>query len=111
MTTRKLKQSEWQQYFDRVAKRLPSMRVGVTIMGGEIGVQPEAQGSPLVGLSWDHNDQVLTVDTSSWSHRLDKPAEIFVREEAGMLSSIEVVDKNGDKQIIELEPLPSLPAS
>jgi hypothetical protein len=111
MTTRKLEPTEWQRYFDRVSKRIPSMRVGVSILGDEIGVQTEAQGSALVGISWDHNDRVLTVDTASWSHRLERPAEIHVREQGGTLSSIEVVDADGTKQIVELEPLPALPAS
>ncbi|KPK14145.1 MAG: hypothetical protein AMJ62_13735 [Myxococcales bacterium SG8_38] len=111
MATRKLKPSEWQRYFDGVAKHIPSMKVGVTILGEDIGVQPESQGSALVGISWDHNDQALTVDTANWSHRIDRPAEIFVQEEGGMLSSVEVVDQDGSKQIVELQTLPSLPAS
>lgn len=111
MTTRKLQPTEWQRYFDAVSKRIPSMRVGVSVLGEEIGVQPEAQGSALVGISWDHNDGTLTVDTANWSHRLERPAEIYVREEGGNLTSIEVVDVDGTKQIVELEPLTALPAS
>ncbi|MBW1875755.1 MAG: DUF5335 family protein [Deltaproteobacteria bacterium] len=53
MTTRKLESSEWQQYFDDVAKRLPSMRVGVSILGDDIGVQPETEDSALLGMSRD----------------------------------------------------------
>ena len=111
MTTRKLENRDWQRYFDGVAKRIPSMRVGVSILGDDIGVQPEAQGSALIGISWDHNDQVLTVDTPNWSHRLERPVEIYVEEEAGTLASIEVVGQDGTKQILQLQPLPSLPAS
>ncbi|MGD8606212.1 MAG: DUF5335 family protein [Myxococcales bacterium] len=111
MTTRKLEPGEWQGYFDGVSKRIPSVRVGVSILGDKVGVQSEAQGSPLVGISWDHNDRVLTVDTTHWSHRMEGPSEIFVREEGGTLSSIEVVHTDGTKQIVELEPLPALPAS
>ncbi|MBW1875756.1 MAG: hypothetical protein JRI98_10330 [Deltaproteobacteria bacterium] len=40
-----------------------------------------------------------------------KPQEIYVREQAGTLSSIEVIAQDGTKQIVELRPLPSLPAS
>lgn len=111
MTTRKLERQQWQRYFDDVAKRLPSMKVGVTIMGADIGVQLESQGSALIGISWDHNDEALTIDTPNWSHRFRSPEEISVEDEAGTLSSIEVVSSNGIKQIIELKPLPALPAS
>ncbi len=111
MTTRKLEPTEWQRYFDKVAKSLPSMRVGISIMGESIGVQPESENSSLVGISYDSNEQVFEVDASNISHRVSKPKEIYVREEAGKLSSIEVITGDGTKQIIELRPLPSLPAS
>jgi hypothetical protein len=111
MTTKRLEREQWQRYFDGVAKRIPSMRVGVSILGEEIGVQPEVQGSALIGISWDHHDQVLTVDTANWSHRLEHPAQIYVQEEGGTLASIEVIDQDGTKQIVELQPLPALPPS
>lgn len=111
MTTRKLESSEWQRYFDEVAKHLPAMRVGISIMGESIGVQPESEDSALVGISYDSKDQVFEVDASNISHRVPKPREIYVREEAGRLSSIEVITEDGTKQVIELRPLPSLPAS
>jgi hypothetical protein len=47
MTTRKLESAEWQTYFDQVAKHLPSMRVGVSVLGDDIGVQLETENSPL----------------------------------------------------------------
>ena len=111
MTTRKLETSEWQRYFDEVAKHLPAMRVGISIMGESIGVQPESEDSALIGISYDSNDQVFEVDASNISHRVPNPKEIYVREEAGRLSSIEVITEDDMKQIIELRPLPSLPAS
>ena len=111
MTTRKLERSEWQQYFDEVAKRLPSMRVGVSILGDNIGVQLETENGALLGISYDSNDEVFEVATSNIAHRVPKPKEIYVREEGGRLSSVEVIAQDDTKQIIELRALPSLPAS
>lgn len=111
MTTRKLERSEWQKYFDEVAKHLPSMKVGVSIMGDDIGVQLETEDSALLGISYDSNDGIFEVATPSISHRVANPKEIHVREEGGTLSSIEVMTQDDMKQVIELRPLPSLPAS
>ena len=111
MTTRKLERSNWQRYFDEVAKRLPSMRVGVSIIGDEIGAQPQSENGALIGISYDSNDKVFEVATPSISHRVSSPKEIYVREEAGMLASVEVIAEDDSKQIIELRVLPSLPAS
>ena len=111
MTTRKLERSDWQRYFDEVAKHLPTMRVEVSILGDDLGAQRETEAAPLIGISFDGNDDVLTVDTANVSHRIANPSEIYVREEAGTLSSLEVLAPDGTKQIVELKPLPSLPAS
>ena len=111
MTTRKLESAEWQEYFDEVAKHLPSMRVGVSILGDDIGVQLETENSALLGMSYDPKDEIFEVATSNISHRVAKPKEIYVREEGGRLSSVEVIAQDDTKQIIELWPLPALPAS
>jgi len=111
MTTRKLERSQWRQYFDGVAKHLPSMRVGISILGDQIGVQVENEDSTLVGISYDPKDDAFEVATPGVSHRISHPKEIFVREQRGQLSSVEVVNQDGTKEIVELRPLPSLPAS
>ncbi len=111
MTTRKLERSDWQQYFDEVAKHLPSMRVAVSILGDDIGAQLETENSALLGISYDSNNQVFEIATPNISHRVANPKEIYVREEGGTLSSIEVITQDDTKQIVELRPLPSLPAS
>ena len=111
MSTIKLEESQWQRYFDRLAKRIPTMRVGVSVLGDELGAQPEAEGAALVGISYDPKDGALTIDMANASHRIVDPSEIYVREQAGTVSSIEVCASDGTKQIIELSPLPSLPAS
>ena len=111
MTTRKLERSERAHYFDEVAKRIPSMRVAVVVLGEDIGVQPETEDSALIGISYDENEDLLTVDTPNVSHRIASPSELYVEERAGTLASVQVVTEDGMKQIIELKPLPSLPAS
>jgi hypothetical protein len=111
MTTRKLESAEWQSYFDQVAKHLPSMRVGVSVLGHDIGVQLETENSPLLGMSYDPKDGVFEVATANISHRVAKPKEIYIREQAGTLSSVEIIAQDDTKQIVELRPLPSLPAS
>jgi len=111
MTTRRLDRAEWQGYFDEVAKRLPAMRVGVSILGDDIGAQTGNEDSPLLGMSYDSNDRTFEVAMSHVAHRVVNPKEIFIREVAGQLSSVEVVSQDDTKQIIELRALPSLPAS
>jgi len=111
MTTRKLEPSEWRQYFGDVAKQLPSMRVGISVLGENIGVQLESENSMLIGITYDSKEGFLEIGTPSVTHRIANPKEIYVREEAGQLSSVEVIEQDDTKQILELKPLTALPAS
>ena len=110
MATRQLARSEWQAYFDRVAKQLPAVRVKVSVLGKELGAQPETENSTLIGISYDPHDESLAVTTPNLSHRVLAPQRITVQEQGGSLASFEVVDQEGNRQIIELERLKPLPS-
>ena len=103
MATRKLERSEWRQYFDATAKRLPKMRVAISVIAEDLGVQPETQKGELIGITYDSKDGCLEIITPSMTHQIANPTQIFVQEEQGELASIEVLAPDGTKQIIELE--------
>lgn len=109
MTTRKLERSEWKTYFEGVAKRLPTMRVAVSVLGADLGAQHETEDSALIGITYDPNDGFLEVATPNITHRVANPEEIYVQETLGELACVEVIAPDGTKQIIELKPLPALP--
>ena len=104
MTTRKLERSEWREYFDEVAKRQPSMRVAISVMAKDLGVQPETQDGDLIGITYDSKEGYLEIGTPDVTHRIENPDEIYVQEEGGQLLSIEVLAPDGTKQVIELQP-------
>lgn len=103
MATRELERSEWRQYFDAAAKQLPKMRVSISVMAEDLGVQPETQTSELIGVTYDSKDGSLEIITPGMTHQIASPTEIFVQEEQGQLASIEVLTADGTKQVIELE--------
>ena len=103
MATTKLERSEWRQFFDAAAKRLPKMRVTISVMAEDLGVQPETQRGELIGITYDSKDGCLEIITPSMTHQIANPTQIFVQEEQGELASIEVLAPDGTKQIIELE--------
>lgn len=103
MPTRKLERSEWREYFDAVAKRMPKARVSVSVMADDLGVQPETEDGDLTGITYDSKEGFLEIATPSGTHRIENPNEIYVQEEGGELASVEVLAPDGTKQIIELK--------
>ncbi len=87
------------------------MRVAVSVLGADIGVQHETEDSALIGITYDPKDGILEIATPNITHRIAHPEEIYVQERLGDLASVEVIGADGTKQIVELKPLPMLPPS
>jgi Family of unknown function (DUF5335) len=108
MITRKLEPPTWKDYFDRASRSLAGGRAAIEVLGDDLGDQELAEMT-LLGMSYDPHDRALTIAGESLDHRISDPQEIYVEEELGNLSCLEVLDLEGHKQIIKIEPAPMLP--
>ncbi|MFW5876343.1 MAG: DUF5335 family protein [Myxococcota bacterium] len=110
MTTRKLEASEWQSYMDGITRQLPGIRAEIHVSGLDLGDQVETERLRLDGITYDARDGSLEIASESLHHVISQPREIYVQEEAGALQSIEVVDADGHKQIVQLHRPLALPS-
>jgi hypothetical protein len=65
----------------------------------------------LIGLVYDPKDDIVEVAIEGLDHMIHKPRELYVEDEGGQLSSLEVVDADGGRQIIKLKDMLALPAA
>jgi len=107
MQTTKLDESEWRPFFDRMARRhVEGRRAEIDIASLDLGNQIAAEWLPLLGVAYDPKGDIVEVALEGFDHLINKPREIFVAEDAGRLSSIEVTDADDVRHIIQLkEPL------
>ncbi|NPB07786.1 MAG: hypothetical protein GXN96_02520 [Aquificae bacterium] len=110
MATRQLPKQEWESYFDRFSKNLPAVEAQLEVVDREVGDQVEVEYSPLTGVSYDPKDDVLELQfTEKHDHLIYHPTEIYVTEEEGRITAIEVVDREGTRYILRLKPAVPLP--
>jgi hypothetical protein len=102
MAITKLEKDAWHPYFDRVTKILDGKRVEVEVDSLKIGAQIEAEWLPLIGLVYDHKNDLVEVALEGLDHLIRKPRQVFVDQEAVELSSVEVVDADDFRHIIKL---------
>ncbi|MFK0278552.1 DUF5335 family protein [Ensifer sp. NPDC090286] len=102
MTSRVLVRSEWQFFFDRMAKALRGKRAHVEITGARLGDQIQAKSVPLVGITYDPKGDLLEIAMEGLDHLIHKPASIAVLEGVDGLSGVEIVDSDQHRQIITL---------
>ena len=111
MTTRNVDRTEWSHYLDRISKLSAGRQVRIEVDSKSIGSQVEAEWAALTGLTYDPKDDLVDVANGALDHMIRKPRSIAAREEQGRIESIEIVDSDGAKHIVQFRDPPTLPAS
>ena len=69
----------------------------------DLGDQIQAEWLPLIGITYDPNDDVVEVALDGLDHMIHRPREIYMDNEVGRLTSLEIVDADGVRQIVKLK--------
>lgn len=110
MATQQLQRAEWQPYFDRVSRTLGGELAEIETAGLPIGDQVNQEWTPLNGLAYDPKDDVFEIVTETLDHLIYHPQQIYVDEAGPALRSVDVVDADGNHQIVRLKQPLTLPA-
>lgn len=109
MATRELERSRWKDYFDSVSHRIGGERVDVEVAGTTLGDQIEVEWMALNGLTYDPKDDIFEIVTDEVDHLIHHPRNIYVDDTIEGLRSVEVIDADGNKQIVMLKAPLKLP--
>jgi len=111
MASRTIPQAEWRAFFDGLADALVGKRVEVEAASLELGDQIVAEWLPLLGVTYDAQDDLLDVAMSGLNHLIRRPREIYVQEGPTGVETVAVVSADGVKQILHLKDPLMLPAA
>ncbi len=109
MATRKLEKAQWKDYFDAVSREIPGKQVELEVASLRLGDQIEAEWVPLTGLTYDPKDDLFEVVTEALDHLIQRPQEIYVQYDSDGLHSVEVIDADGNRHIVQLKSPLALP--
>lgn len=111
MPARKLNQAAWRGYCDRVSKALLGKRAEIEVSSLNLGNQIAAEWLPVLGITYDTKSHLIEIALEGLDHLIPEPQELYVEEGADGLEELEILDRDGNKQIVSFrEPL-TLPAS
>src|ERR1700724_436801 len=110
MAIRKLEKPEWRPFFDRISKALIGKRAEIEIASLALGDQIEAEWLPLIGITYDPKSDLLEIALEGIDHLIAHPREIHVDQTGILMTSLEVIDRDGVSQIVQLRDPLMLPA-
>jgi hypothetical protein len=106
MTIRRLQRDDWSRFRIHVTRGFLGKRVDIEVASLQIGFQPEARRLPLIGISYDPRSDVLGPLLGELEHLIRAPREFYVDEEPLGITSLQIIDAEGVRQIVTLcEPL------
>lgn len=111
-TLRTVPRSEWRQYFDRMSKALLLGKwAEVEVASPDVGDQIVAEWIPMLGVTYDVEDDLLDVALDRTDHLVYHPKEIVVEESGSDLLSIAILTADDTRQIVRLKEPLTLPAA
>jgi hypothetical protein len=106
MSIRKLERSDWGWFCIHSSRVFMGKQADIEVASLQLGFQTEARRLPLIGMSYDPKNDVLTLLVGDLSHMIRSPRELYVDEEPLGLIAFQIVDAEGVRQIVTLrEPL------
>jgi hypothetical protein len=111
MASRTIPQAEWGAFFNSVADALVGKRSEVEVASLDLGDQVVAEWVPLLGVTYDAQDDLLDVALTGLDHLIRRPKEIYVQESPKGVEMVAIVSADGLKQILHLRDPLMLPAA
>lgn len=110
MTTRKLDKKEWHAFFDGVTRMLEGKQAEIEVAALRLGDQVAAAWLPLIGITYDPEDDIVEVALEGLDHLIAKPRAIHVEERSEGIVALEIIDADDVRQIVKLRDPLMLPA-
>jgi hypothetical protein len=117
MDTLQIPRENWTNYFNDAANRFDGWSTTIEVIGQDIGDQPEADGLPLTGLSYDRagseaGDIMIGAGSPAAfiEHHVNSPKTVQVMEAApGKETDIQIESADGTTTLVHLRPRADLP--
>ncbi|MBX6365268.1 MAG: DUF5335 family protein [Gemmatimonadetes bacterium] len=109
--TRRLPRDRWTEYFAAFSKKFLRDKepetATVRLLSDAIGDQAAFRDRRVIGITYDHKDNVLDVALDGVDHVIYHPQEIRVAEEDdGFISRIDLVRDDGEPETVRLKASP-----
>jgi len=108
--SQKLDKSELRLLFDRLTKQLQGKRAEVEVASLGLGDQIEAETVPLLGLSYDPQDDAVAIALDGIDITIPKPRELYFDAVGGEWAALDIIDADGTAHIVQLKDPMQLPA-
>lgn len=111
MAATEIDRSNWAPFLDTVTNSLIGKQAEIEVVSLDLGDQIEAEWTPLIGITYDRKDDLIEIALDELDHLVRSPRQLFVDYAVGgIVAAIEIIDGDGNRQIVKFKDPLALPA-
>lgn len=111
MAATEIDRNGWAPFLDGVTNSLIGKQAEIEVVSLDLGDQIEAEWAPLIGITYDRKDDLIEIALDELDHMVRSPRQLFVDYAVGgIVVAIEIIDGDGNRQIVKFKDPLALPA-
>ena len=111
MAATEIDRNGWAPFLDAVTNSLIGKQAEIEVVSLDLGDQIEAEWTPLIGITYDRKDDLIEIALDELDHMVRSPRQLFVDYGiGGIVGGIEIIDGDGNRQIVKFKDRLALPA-
>ena len=105
MTTHKLDKKQWRTFFDGISTMLEGKRAEIEVASHDFGVQIEAQWLPVMGVTYDTQQDAFDIALDGLDHVIFHPIELYAEFGLEGIESLAIVEQSAWQIVMLRMPL------
>jgi hypothetical protein len=110
MTARSINKTDWEAFCDGVSLALEGSNAEIEVESLDLGSQIEREWTPLIGISYDPEDDIIDVALEEVDHIITQPRELVADLDDMEVNALQITDGDGRRHLVRLRDPLLLPA-
>jgi len=102
MTARSIEKAEWAGFCAAVSQALEGSQAEIEVASVDLGGQVQKEWAPLIGISYDPEDDVIDIALEEVDHIVNEPRELLADVDDASISALQITDADGTRHLIRL---------
>jgi hypothetical protein len=111
MTARSIQKADWGSFCAAVSEALEGSDAEIEVASIDLGQQVEKQWAPLIGISYDPEDDIIDIALEEVDHIVNEPKELLAEIDDVRVSALQITDGEGTRHLVRLKDGLMLPSA
>ena len=103
MTARSIEKAEWASFCAAVSQALEGSEAEIEVASIDLGGQVEKEWAPLIGISYDPEDDIIDIALEDIDHIVNRPQELLADIDDASISALQITDADGTRHLVRLK--------